>query len=234
MESTTQPSTLKINTINLIYLGLLPLLAMVVLFHSPERWSNFSYAVATNQGFIIYTLIGFFLAGIFGVIFTHFVPLPKTIFWSIVMLVDAPLQIIIANYFGSDFSTSQLIIIDLEIETIGLALGSMFVVVKSKSDDTSDTKVLAMLAMIFGAIFASGYFGAISFNWIIRLPILQQLSYYFALVSTAFMYFFAIGKTNLADQKFTQNTVLQYGIKFGLIGVWLYTAIILFSVIFKL
>jgi hypothetical protein len=227
-------SNLKIKGINLIYLGLLPLLAIICLFHTDERWTNFIYASTINTGFIIYSVFGFFLAGLFGMLFMRFVPLPKTVFWSLVMLFDAPIQILIGNFLGNDFTLSQLVIIDLEIETIGITVASLFVVLKSKKEDTSDTKVIAILVMIFGTILASGYFGSISFQWITQLSLMQQLSYYFAIISTILMYFFAIGKSQFDKNLFAENSFLQFTIKAGLIGVWIYTVLIFVYVILKL
>lgn len=229
-----ETSQLKIKGLNLIYLGLLPLLAILCLFHSDERWTNFMYASSINRGFIIYTVFGFFLAGLFGMLFIRFVPLPKTVFWSLIMLLDAPIQILIANFFGSDFTLSQLVIIDLEIETIGITVASLLVVVKSKKEDASDTKVIAMLVMIFGVILASGYFGSACFQWITQFSLMQQLSYYFAIVSTILMYFFAIGKSQFDKNLFAENSLLQFTVKGSLIGVWIYTLVILVYVIFKL
>lgn len=230
----TNNSVLKIKGLNLLYLGLPPLLALLCLFHVDERWSNFIYASAINSGFILYSVFGFFLAGLFGMLFMRFVPLPKTIFWSLVMLLDAPIQILIGNYLGGSFSISQLIIIDLEIETIGITVASLFIVLRSKKEDVTDVKVLAILVMIFGAILASGYFGSVSIQWIMQLTIMQQLSYYFAIVSTILMYFFSISKSELDKNLFAENNLLQLAAKVSLIGVWLYTGIIFFYVILKL
>jgi hypothetical protein len=61
------------------------------------------------------------------------------------------------------FSISQLVIIDLEIETIGITVASIFIVLKSKKEDATDIKVIAILVMIFGTILASGYFGSVKY-----------------------------------------------------------------------
>lgn len=150
------------------------------------------------------------------------------------MLLDAPIQLLIGNYFEGNFSISQLVIIDLEIETIGITVASIFIVLKSKKEDATDIKVIAILVMIFGTILASGYFGSVSIQWIKQLTTTQQLSYYFAIISTILMYFFSINKSQLDKNLFAENNLLQLAAKVSLIGVWLYTVIIFFYIILKL
>jgi hypothetical protein len=230
-ELTTQPNRQK--DFYFLIVAILPIAAFICLYHIPENWSIvelISDTDKTGTGGFLYSFMsftGFFVAGIFGLIFVQVSPYPKSALLGFIMLIDTPIELALVKILGSDLSIDQLIIIDFFIETLGLVLACAVLLTVLNKRIHSDNKTLFMILVIQGALLVFGFYGYLSYQWIKELSFMNQLPFYIGVVGTVSLYFAAFKKQDEEKRDMKSKNFSAKVATIGILVCWVYLVIAL-------
>lgn len=193
MENSTKKTNIPLwlQSVFYVYLAILPLAAFLSLYLNNSNWNwLLKFPLIKNDisrfFFHSFSFLSFFLSGIFGLIIVQNTPMPSSIPAGIYMLLDTPIQLVVAYLTGTDISPAEFILVDFAIEVTGVVIGTFWVIIKYKPND--DLKVFFWLCGVFGLLILLTFPGVLTIYWTVKSSIKDQLIFLFATGSSILMY----------------------------------------------
>lgn len=215
-----------IKEIYLTILGLLPLLALIALFHSDANWhlvvTNLKEETTAGFIFIFYSFVGFFISGIFGLLFVQLNPYPKSHLLGIIMLVDTPIELMIIHLMGGDFTIDQYLILDFLMESAGLVLACFLIVLLQHKNLLSENKTLYIIVALQGLTIVTGVYLFLSISWLESLSLIKQVPIYLGVLGTIILYYRVFAEHNREGKKIETKNIPAKITTFALVACWGY------------